>query len=272
MSVEESGRNAEVSSRCGIQVRAGDPAHVAVIMDGNGRWAKARGRSRLHGHRAGAKSFREIVTFARELGLRYFTAYAFSTENWRRPSLEVRGLMELLSTYLKEELPTLVKNGIELKAIGDLDRLPARPRKRLREVMGATRGLDGMRLTLALSYGARDEITRAVRSIAKEVAAGRLAAEDISETLIGRELDTADVPDPDLIIRTCGENRLSNFLLWQAAYAELYVTESPWPDFGWQAFLDALAWYHGRKRRFGQTDDQLQHEASVSALRYVAGA
>jgi undecaprenyl diphosphate synthase len=227
------------------------PRHVAVIMDGNGRWAARRGLPRVAGHHAGARAVREVVRAARQLGLRYLTLYAFSSENWQRPPAEVQRLMELLAAYLVEEQGELRANRIELAAIGDLERLPARARRLLNEVGAATRGGDGMRLTLALAYGGRDEIVRAARALAAEVAAGRLWSEQIDERLLGRRLDTAAMPDPDLVIRTGGESRLSNFLLWQAAYAELYVTEVAWPDFDRSELERALAWYAGRDRRFG---------------------
>jgi undecaprenyl diphosphate synthase len=220
-------------------------------MDGNGRWAAARGLPRLAGHRAGARAVREVVRAARELGISHLTLYAFSTENWQRPSAEVEALMTLLAEFLVEEREELTARGIELHAIGDLARLPPRARRLLAEVGVATRGLDGMRLTLALAYGGRDEVVRAVRRLAAEVAVGRLWPEQVDERLLGSRLDTAGTPDPDLVIRTGGESRLSNFLLWQSAYAELYVTEVPWPDFDRDDLAHALAWYAGRQRRFG---------------------
>lgn len=227
------------------------PRHVALIMDGNGRWAAARGLPRLAGHRAGARAVREVVRAARELGLGHLTLYAFSTENWQRPSAEVEALMTLLAEYLVEEREELTARGIELRAIGDLPRLSPRVRRLLAEVGVATRGLGGMRLTLALAYGGRDEVVRAARRLAAEVAAGRLWPEQVDERLFGSRLDTAGTPDPDLVIRTGGESRLSNFLLWQSAYAELHVTEVAWPDFGRAELERALAWYAGRQRRFG---------------------
>lgn len=227
------------------------PRHVALIMDGNGRWAAARGLPRLAGHRAGARAVREVVRAARELGLGHLTLYAFSTENWQRPSAEVGALMGLLAEFLVEEQGELKANGIELHAIGDLARLPPRVRRLLAEVASATRSLDGMRLTLALAYGGRDELVRAARKLAAEVAAGRLWPEQVDERLVELRLDTAGTQDPDLVVRTGGESRLSNFLLWQSAYAELYVTEVPWPAFGRAELERALAWYAGRQRRFG---------------------
>ena len=237
------------------------PTHVAIIMDGNGRWAQERGHARLEGHRAGAKTVREIVTHARELGVRYLTLYAFSSENWGRPGDEVEGLMELLAQYLIEERPTLLKNRIELSTIGATKKLPSIVRDLLDEVMGVTKGLDGMRLTLALSYGARDEIVRAVQQLVDD------GVQVVDEKAIAARLDTRDMPDPDLLIRTSGEMRVSNFLLWQIAYAELYVTDVPWPAFTKDRFDEALAAYAKRQRRFGLTGAQVapsQATASVS--------
>jgi undecaprenyl diphosphate synthase len=241
------------------------PRHVAIIMDGNGRWAEERGLPRLEGHRAGAKVVREITTYCRELGVRYLTLYAFSSENWGRPGTEVEGLMELLRDYLVDEQATLTKNGVELWTIGDVDKLPLLVRSVLSVAKQATRGLDGMRLTLALSYGGRDELVRATRAVARDVAAGKLAADAVDEGAIAARLDTAGMPDPDLLIRTSGEMRVSNFLLWQLAYTELVVTPVAWPDFGRTHLDEALAIFHGRKRRFGLTG--AQHAVSGRAAR-----
>jgi undecaprenyl diphosphate synthase len=225
--------------------------HLAVIMAGNGRWAEARGQVRTHGHEAGIEAVRRTLKHCRELGIRFLTLYAFSTENWDRPRREVGALMTLLCRFLRDELADLQRHGIELVAIGDVDRLPARVRWLLAKVTRTTRGLDEMRLTLALSYGGRDELVRAVRAIAQKVGRGELAPEALDATEIERHLDTRDTPPPDLIIRTGGEQRLSNFLLWQAAYAELYFTPVQWPDFGAGDLDTALAWYHRSQRRFG---------------------
>jgi undecaprenyl diphosphate synthase len=233
------------------------PRHVAIIMDGNGRWAEERGLPRLAGHQAGAKSVRDITTYARELGVRYLTLYAFSSENWGRPDGEVSGLMDLLREYLVDERKTLLDNGIELSTIGDTARLPLPVRLLLEDVMKATRGESGMRLTLALSYGSRDEIVRAVRRLALAVDRGDLSPDEISAKSIERELYTQDVPDPDLLIRTSGEQRISNFLLWQLAYAELYFTDVPWPAFTRARFNEALATFGGRERRYGLTSAQV---------------
>jgi undecaprenyl diphosphate synthase len=225
--------------------------HVAIIMDGNGRWAAARGLARLAGHHRGAAAVRRLVTHCREAGLRYLTLYAFSVENWGRPSAEVNGLMDLLERFLIEQESRLREHGIELAAIGDLSRLPDRPRAVLERAIQSTGGLGGLRLTLALSYSGHDEIVRAARRLARRVAAGRLHPDDIDDRLFAGALDTGDTPPPDLVIRTGSERRLSNFLLWQAAYAELYFTDQEWPDFGPEDFDRAVAWYHSRRRTFG---------------------
>ncbi|MFH1810808.1 MAG: isoprenyl transferase [Pseudomonadota bacterium] len=239
------------------------PRHVAIIMDGNGRWAQARGLPRLAGHREGAKTVRRIVTYAREAGIRYLTLYAFSSENWKRPPTEVAGLMDLLREYLRGELKTMLQNGIRLDVIGAVERLPEFVREPLEEACERTASLDGMTLTLALSYGGRDELLRAVRQIATEVRDGDLSLEEIDDTCLASRLDTAGLPDPDLLIRTSGESRLSNFLLWQVAYSELLVLPQPWPDFDEQALHDAIIEYQGRERRFGLTGEQARVAASA---------
>lgn len=233
-----------------------DAIHVAIIMDGNGRWARSRGRARVDGHREGAERVREVVTRCRERGVRYLTLYAFSTENWRRSPREVNTLMVLLRGYLTSEIDELQRHGIELTAVGDVDRLPTAVQRTLNQGICATRGLDSMRLTLALSYGGRDEITRAVRRVVTEVHSGNLPIDGITESLISERLDTAGTPDPDLVIRTSGERRLSNFLLWQVAYSELYFTHLPWPEFGAVELDQALDWYHRRSRRFGLVEKE----------------
>lgn len=234
-------------------------------MDGNGRWAQERGQPRIDGHRAGAKTVRDIVTYARELGIRYLTLYAFSTENWGRPETEVQGLMSLLADYLTEERPTLLKNRIELGTIGNTDKLPAVVRLLLADVKRATKGLDGMRLTLALSYSSKDEIVRAVKTMAQNVDDGKLDPEKIDAELLAKHLDTHGMPDPDLLIRTSGEQRISNFMLWQLAYSEFYFTDVAWPDFSRAVFDQALAAYCRRERRFGLTG------AQVTTPNHVAG-
>ena len=233
------------------------PVHVAVIMDGNGRWAKERHQPRLFGHRAGVESVRVIVEAAREIGIRHLTLYAFSTENWQRPGLEVKGLMALLKTFLLAELETMKKNGIRLDCFGQKERLPDEVRAVLERVIAETADAPGMRLNLALSYGSRTEMLRAVREVGSRCAAGQLRPEEIDEQLFSGCLYSAGQPDPDLLIRTSGEQRLSNFLLWQLSYAELYFTETRWPDFRREQFLEALQIYASRQRRFGKTGEQV---------------
>jgi undecaprenyl diphosphate synthase len=225
--------------------------HVAIIMDGNGRWAQARGLPRLEGHRGGVRAVREVITHCRESGLEFLTLYAFSVENWSRPRHEVEGLMRLLVRFLAERGRELAENGIQLRTIGDIGRLPRRARNLLERVVASTRELDGMRLSLALSYGGRDEIVRAARRLVLRAIGGDLDAAAVNEELLADELDTRDTPPVDLVIRTGGENRLSNFLLWQSAYAELYFTDRRWPDFTAADFDRAVAWYHERHRTFG---------------------
>jgi undecaprenyl diphosphate synthase len=234
------------------------PRHVAIIMDGNGRWAKKRKQPRLFGHKAGADSVRTIVETCREIGIPYLTLYAFSSENWRRPASEVNGLMNILQRYLEAELPRMLANDIRLQSIGDRERLPEKVRHTLAQTIAATAGNTGLTLTLALSYGSRDELTRAVRRVGQRCLEGVLRPEEISEETIADLLDTAGIPDPDLLIRTGGEARLSNFLLWQLSYAEIYFTEVMWPDFRRDIFIQALADFQSRERRFGRTGDQLQ--------------
>jgi undecaprenyl diphosphate synthase len=233
------------------------PRHVAIIMDGNGRWAKRRGLSRVRGHLAGTESVRVVVRLAQRLGLQYLTLYAFSEENWQRPQREIRALMSLLKRFLRQELAEMQENRIALKAIGDLSRLPRDVREELDRISKATAPGARMVLTLALSYGGQSEIIHAVRTLAGDLMAGRLKPEDLDPARFSRYLYTADMPDPDLLIRTSGEHRLSNFLLWQSAYTELYFTETLWPDFREAAFLEALADYEGRMRRFGLTPEQI---------------
>lgn len=233
------------------------PRHVAIIMDGNGRWAEERNRPRLYGHKAGVDSVRAVVETARSIGIEILTLYAFSTENWNRPSLEVSGLMGLLKSYLQSELRTMLHNDIRLHSLGQQDRLPADVRTILEQTMVETRACRGMTLNLALSYGGRSEIVEAVCSLARQCQQGHLDWQSISEATISEHLFTAGQPDPDLLIRTGGEHRLSNFLLWQASYAELYFTEIKWPDFRKEEFLEAIAIFQRRQRRFGKTGAQL---------------
>ena len=228
------------------------PTHVAIIMDGNGRWARRQGKPRIEGHKAGAESVRRIVEACSEFGVRYLTLYAFSTENWRRPPREVAELMRLLERFLAERLEDLERHDIRLNAIGDLERLPLPVRRGLSRVMEATRDNSSGVLTLALSYGSRAEIASAARRLAEDVAKGVLSPEQIDEEALAARLYTADLPDPDLVIRTAGEMRLSNFLLWQASYAEIWVTDKTWPEFDADLFRQALDDYGRRERRFGK--------------------
>ncbi len=234
------------------------PVHVAIIMDGNGRWAKERHQPRLFGHKAGVDSVRAVVETARELGIPHLTLYAFSTENWQRPSLEVKGLMALLKTYLQAELDTMKKNGIRLGCFGQKERLPEDVRSMLERSLSETAQGAGMRLNLALSYGSRLELLEAVRAISRRCQSGILSPEAIDENLFSKHLYSAGQPDPDLLIRTSGEQRLSNFLLWQLSYAELYFTTIPWPDFRREQFLEALQVFAQRQRRFGKTGEQTE--------------
>ncbi len=233
------------------------PTHVAIIMDGNGRWAEERNKPRLAGHKAGVDSVRAVVETARDIGVRHLTLYAFSTENWQRPPTEVTGLMKLLRTYLESELRTMLKNDIRLFCLGQRERLPVDVRRVLGTVMEETADCSGMTLNLALSYGGRNEMMRAVRQLAKQCVDGELDYRSLSEDMLTNLLDTAGQPDPDLLIRTGGEHRLSNFLLWQASYAELYFTETKWPDFRKDQLLEAVAAYGRKQRRFGKTGAQL---------------
>ncbi len=233
------------------------PGHLAIIMDGNGRWAKKRFLPRIMGHRQGAKTVKEIVTAARRWGIRYLTLYAFSKENWSRPREEVDALMDLLCEYLQGELDELLGNKIRLRAIGDLEDLPPRVRTMLFDTMNRTSKNYEMQLILALSYGGRAEIVRAARGLSRDILKGQIRPDDVDENAFESYLFTSDIPDPDLIIRTSGEMRLSNFLLYQAAYSELYVTDTLWPDFNEHELLKALEEYSRRERRFGKTSEQI---------------
>ncbi len=229
-------------------------------MDGNGRWAAQRKRPRLEGHRRGAKAVRKTVEFARKNGIRYLTLYAFSTENWQRPKFEVSGLMQLLSQYLDSEMDELHEKGVRFTTIGDISRLPRRLRDKIDKSKERTADNRDLTLVLALSYGGRADIVRAARTMAKAVRNGKTAPEDIDEELLSEHLYTSDLPNPDLLIRTGGEVRISNFLLWQCAYSELYFTPVLWPDFDEQTFMAALEDYAARQRRFGMTSDQIEKE------------
>ena len=233
------------------------PRHVAVIMDGNGRWARRRGRERIFGHHQGVRAVRKTVEAAAELGVRYLTLYAFSTENWNRPDDEVSALMDLMVESINDETQTLIEKQISLKVIGDLSRLSVNVRNRLFETMKVTSGGSRMTLIVALSYSSRWEISEACRRIALAVKEERLSTGDITEETVSSNLETADLPDPELMIRTSGEKRISNFLLWQLAYAELYFTEKLWPDFGKEDFYKAVADFQKRERRYGKTSEQI---------------
>ena len=227
------------------------PEHVAIIMDGNGRWAKRKGFSRIRGHRKGADTVRKIVTFSREIGIRWLTLYAFSEENWKRPSSEVQGLMTLLNRFLKNELKEMQKNGIQLRTIGRTERLPKSTRQILQDTIEKTSSNSNMTLTLALSYGGRQEILDAVLKIVSQIQENKISVSDITEKLVSNSLYTSGMPDPDLLIRTSGEYRVSNFLLWQISYSEIYITQTLWPDFGENEYKKALRDYQMRDRRFG---------------------
>lgn len=228
------------------------PRHIAIIMDGNGRWAEARGKSRIEGHRAGAESVRRTVRACGQWGIEYLTLYAFSTENWTRPRAEVQALMMLLEDYLQKEVEELDKNDVRLRAIGDLERLAPSIRRTLVQAIEQLEDNKGLTLVLALSYGGRDEIVRAVRCLTEKVREGILAPSAITEETLASSLDTVGMPDPDLLIRTAGEMRLSNFLLWQLSYAEFYTTPICWPDFDESALAEAIRAFQRRTRKFGQ--------------------
>lgn len=227
------------------------PKHVAIIMDGNGRWAKMRMMPRLMGHKEGVETLRDIIKYASEIGIGHLTFYAFSTENWKRPKEEVNGLMDLLVAYLRSELVELNRNQVKMNFIGFLDALPDLPRREIQNAIDMTKNNKGLQVHIAVNYGSRDEIVYAVQSIVKEVASGTLSPFEVSEKTIENHLLTAGIPDPDLMIRTSGEERLSNFLLWQLAYSEFYFTEILWPDFNRDAFETALITYQKRHRRYG---------------------
>lgn len=227
------------------------PRHIAIIMDGNGRWAKERGLPRREGHRAGAESVREVVEACKELGVEFLTLYAFSSENWNRPEAEVKALMALLDRFLAERAKDLMKQDVRLQAIGQIERLPASTRKRLNKIIDETANNRSLTLVLALSYGSREEIVAAARSLATDAAAGKLDPEAIDGAMFASRLDTANYPDPDLLIRTSGELRVSNFLLWQISYAEIVIVKKFWPEFRQGDLFDAVAEYRRRHRRFG---------------------
>jgi undecaprenyl diphosphate synthase len=234
------------------------PQHVAVIMDGNGRWAKKKGAARIFGHRNAIQAVRETTEACAELGIKYLTLYAFSTENWARPKEEVDALMQLMVSTIRSETHTLTKNNIKLATIGDTQNLPLVCQRELKEAIEITKGNTGLTLVLALSYSGRWEILTAVRQIAEEVQQGKLSASDIDEEVFVRHLNTCNIPDPELLIRTSGEMRISNFLLWQIAYSELYIPEVLWPDFRKHHLYEAITAYQKRERRFGKISEQVK--------------
>lgn len=234
------------------------PRHIAVIMDGNGRWAKKQGAARIFGHKNAIKAVRDVTEGCAELGVDFLTLYAFSTENWARPKYEITALMELLVSSLTSEIKTLMENNIRLTTIGDTESLPKHCQKELREAIHATAGNHTMTLVLALSYSGKWDITQACKKIAHKVSKGEINAEDIDQELISNHLVTTGIPDPELLIRTSGEQRVSNFLLWQMAYTEFYITETLWPDFRKEHLYDAIMNYQERERRFGKISEQLK--------------
>jgi undecaprenyl diphosphate synthase len=233
------------------------PQHIAIIMDGNGRWAKGLGKLRVFGHKNGVTAVREVLEGAIEVGVKHLTLYAFSSENWSRPKMEVQALMELLINSLNKELPTFQENGVRVKAIGSITNLPSNCQKTLADTIELTKNNTTCVLTLALSYGSRDEIIETTKKIAQKVAQGEIRVEDISDNLFSENLQTAGTPDPDLMIRTSGEQRISNFLLWQLAYTEFWFSPKLWPDFTREDLFGAILDFQNRERRFGKTSEQL---------------
>ena len=234
------------------------PNHIAIIMDGNGRWAKERGKNRLFGHTNGVKSVRETAEGCAELGVKHLTLYAFSTENWNRPILEVTGLMDLLVKTIMTEVKTLQDNNIRLRTIGNIDAMPGNTARELRRAMDETAGNTRMEMILALNYSGKADIVQAVQSISQDVKDGKIATSEINDALVNSRLYTAGIPDPELMIRTSGEQRISNFLLWQLAYTEFYFTEKFWPDFDKEELYQAILTYQARERIFGKTKEQIQ--------------
>jgi len=233
------------------------PKHIAVIMDGNGRWAKKKGAMRIFGHKNAVQAVKDVTEGCGELGIKFLTLYAFSTENWSRPKAEIDGLMELLVNTLKQEIKTLMENQVKLITIGETSNLPAECQKNLEWAMDQTKNNSGLKLILALSYSGRWEIAKAAKSLAKDVEQGKVKADEINESLFENYLQTSGIPDPELLIRTSGELRVSNFLLWQIAYTELYITPTLWPDFRKDHLYEAIWSYQQRERRFGKTSEQL---------------
>jgi undecaprenyl diphosphate synthase len=238
------------------------PGHIAIIMDGNGRWAEQHALGRISGHQKGAEAVRTVTRTCRELGVKYLTLYAFSVDNWLRPAMEVNALMKLLVQYLTSELQEMRQNGIRLNIIGDIGRIKPSVQEKINKVLLKTADNQEMILTLALNYGGRDDIIGAMKSLFEDFQSGKYSREDLTSELFSRYLSTATMPDPDLLIRTSGEYRLSNFLLWQSAYTEFYFTEVLWPDFGRTELLSAIADFQKRERRFGKTSDQIKEGLS----------
>ena len=231
------------------------PQHIAIILDGNGRWAKAKGMPRNYGHAQGSKNVEKICEEAWRMGIKYLTVYAFSTENWSRPENEVAALMKLLRNYMKTCLKTAAKNDMKIRVIGDIEPLDDDIKSRIRELEAATTDNGGLNFTIALNYGSRDELTRAAQKMAKDCAEGKIKAEEIDESVFETYLETHGIPDPDMMIRTSGEQRLSNYLLWQLAYSEFYFTDVPWPDFTKEELVKAIEEYNHRHRRFGKVEE-----------------
>ena len=231
------------------------PQHISIILDGNGRWAKAKGMPRNYGHAQGSKNVEKICEEAWRMGIKYLTVYAFSTENWSRPENEVAALMKLLRNYMKTCLKTAAKNDMKIRVIGDIEPLDDDIKSRIRELEAATTDNGGLNFTIALNYGSRDELTRAAQKMAKDCAEGKIKAEEIDESVFETYLDTHGIPDPDMMIRTSGEQRLSNYLLWQLAYSEFYFTDVPWPDFTKEELVKAIEEYNHRHRRFGKVEE-----------------
>lgn len=231
------------------------PQHIAIILDGNGRWAKTKGMPRNYGHAQGSKNVEKICEEAWRMGIKYLTVYAFSTENWSRPENEVAALMKLLRNYMKTCLKTAAKNDMKIRVIGDIEPLDDDIKSRIRELEAATTDNGGLNFTIALNYGSRDELTRAAQKMAKDCAEGKIKAEEIDESVFETYLDTHGIPDPDMMIRTSGEQRLSNYLLWQLAYSEFYFTDVPWPDFTKEELVKAIEEYNHRHRRFGKVEE-----------------
>lgn len=255
-------QDSDKQSQSALKEQGQIPNHIAIIMDGNGRWAKSKGNIRSYGHKAGVDSVRDVTEACAQIGVKYLTLYAFSTENWGRPKMEVNALMRLLAKSLRKEADNLNENDIKLETIGQIERFPKKCQRELREATELTNGNDRLHLCLALSYSGRWDITEAVKKLAHQVKDGNIEPEEIDDEMISGHLSTANIPDPDLIIRTSGEYRLSNFLLWQLAYSELYITETYWPDFRRNELYKAIQSFQQRERRFGKLSEKKQKKSS----------